>query len=41
MNRKIDCDILVVGSGASGSVVSNKLSSENYDVLMVEEGPNI
>src|SRR5205823_9577621 len=35
----IDCDVLVVGSGAGGSAVADVLVGAGLDVLMVEEGP--
>ncbi len=35
----LDCDVLVIGSGAGGSVVASELTAVGKDVLMVEEGP--
>ena len=39
-NEKIDCDFLIIGSGASGSVASKYLVDQGKDVLMIEEGKN-
>jgi len=36
--KKINCDYLVIGSGAGGSVVFRELSKSGKDVLLVEEG---
>ena len=36
--KKIDCDFLIIGSGASGSVASKYLVDQGKDVLMIEEG---
>lgn len=35
----LDCDVLVVGSGAGGSCVAWTLCQQGLDVLMLEEGP--
>jgi choline dehydrogenase-like flavoprotein len=35
----IECDILVIGSGAGGAVVADVLTRAGLDVVMVEEGP--
>jgi choline dehydrogenase-like flavoprotein len=32
------CDVLVVGSGPSGAVVSHKLSADGFDVICLEQG---
>lgn len=37
--RHIDCDILVVGSGAGGAPTAAILAEAGFDVLVVEEGP--
>ncbi len=37
----LDCDVVVVGSGASGAVVATELASAGLKVIIVEEGPNI
>ena len=36
--HKINCDYLVVGSGAGGSVAAYELAKKNKDVILVEEG---
>jgi choline dehydrogenase-like flavoprotein len=33
------CDVVVVGSGAGGSVIADSLASSGLDVLVVEQGP--
>ena len=33
-----DCDVLVIGSGAGGATVAERLTAEGLDVLMLEEG---
>lgn len=35
---KIRCQILVIGSGAGGSVVAKELAENGFDVVVVEEG---
>lgn len=35
---KIQCDILVIGSGAGGAVVAKELAERGFDVAVVEEG---
>lgn len=35
----LDCDVLIVGSGASGSVVAAELAGSGQRVLVLEEGP--
>lgn len=34
----LDCDVVVVGSGAGGSTVAAELSEAGFDVIVVEEG---
>jgi choline dehydrogenase-like flavoprotein len=34
----LDCDALVIGSGAGGGVVAGELSAAGFDVLVVEKG---
>lgn len=35
----LDCDVLIVGSGASGAVVAAELAESGQRVLVLEEGP--
>lgn len=37
----IDCEVLIVGSGAGGASVADVLTRAGLDVLMVEEGPYV
>lgn len=37
-DRKLTCDVVVVGSGGGGSVVGAELAEAGYDVIIVEEG---
>ena len=37
----LDCDILIIGSGAGGAVVADVLTRAGLDVLMLEEGPYV
>ena len=39
-SQTIDCEVLIVGSGAGGSTVGETLINEGYDVLMIEDGPD-
>lgn len=39
--QRIDCDVLVVGSGPGGANSALKLAEAGYDVLMVEEGDSV
>ncbi len=34
----LDCDVLVIGSGAGGSIVAAELAAAGHDVLIVEKG---
>jgi choline dehydrogenase-like flavoprotein len=36
---EIECDVLIIGSGAGGAVVAEALTGAGLDVVMVEEGP--
>ncbi|HVO31648.1 MAG TPA: GMC family oxidoreductase N-terminal domain-containing protein, partial [bacterium] len=38
---KLACDVVVVGSGAGGSVVATELAEAGLDVIVVEEGGNV
>jgi choline dehydrogenase-like flavoprotein len=37
-NGQIDCEILVIGSGAGGGVIADFLSQKGHDVVIVEKG---
>ena len=39
--KTLECDVLVIGSGAGGSAVANTLAKAGVNVLIVEEGPEI
>ena len=34
----LDCDVLVIGSGAGGATVAAELAEAGYDVVILEEG---
>jgi len=38
-DTKLSCDVVVVGSGAGGSVIADALAGWGYDVLVLEQGP--
>lgn len=38
-DTKLACDVVVIGSGAGGSVIAEELARSGYDVLVVEQGP--
>src|SRR4030095_12489751 len=40
-NRTLTPDFCIIGSGAAGGVCALKLSEAGFDVLVLEEGPNI
>jgi len=40
MIKEIDCDFLVIGSGAGGAVAFRELAMAGKDVLLIEEGDN-
>ncbi|MEM9068328.1 MAG: GMC family oxidoreductase [Myxococcota bacterium] len=37
----LDCDVVVVGSGASGAVIATELAAAGQSVIVLEEGPRI
>jgi choline dehydrogenase-like flavoprotein len=38
VNTTLHCDVVVVGSGAGGSVLAERLTARGLDVVMLEEG---
>ncbi|MBI3418903.1 MAG: GMC family oxidoreductase [Proteobacteria bacterium] len=38
---KMECDVLIIGSGAGGACVADVLTRAGLDVLMIEEGPEL
>ncbi len=38
-DAKLACDVVVVGSGAGGSVIADTLAGYGYDVIVLEQGP--
>lgn len=40
-DQRLDCDVVIVGSGASGAVVAQCLTEVGLNVIVVEEGPNV
>lgn len=38
-DTKLACDVVIVGSGAGGSVIADELSRSGHDVVVVEQGP--
>lgn len=39
VDTKLECDVVIVGSGAGGSVIAKELSEAGYDVIVLEQGP--
>ena len=37
----LDCDVVVVGSGAGGSVIATELAASGLRVIVLEEGPRV
>jgi choline dehydrogenase-like flavoprotein len=35
----LECDVLIIGSGAGGGVVAGELAAAGFDVLVIEKGP--
>lgn len=40
-NKKLTCDVLVIGSGPGGAVTAALLAEAGHDVILVEEGKHI
>jgi choline dehydrogenase-like flavoprotein len=38
-NARVECDAVVVGSGAGGGVIAEALADAGFDVIIVEQGP--
>ncbi len=38
-DTKLSCDVVVVGSGAGGSVIADELAGSGYSVIVLEQGP--
>ena len=38
-DAELECDAVVVGSGAGGSVIAEELAKAGYDVMVLEQGP--
>ncbi len=38
-DAKLECDVVVVGSGAGGSVIAEELAKSGFGVIVLEQGP--
>jgi choline dehydrogenase-like flavoprotein len=41
MSANLDCDVLIIGSGAGGATTAVVLAEAGFDVVIVEEGPYV
>ncbi|WP_432455219.1 MULTISPECIES: GMC family oxidoreductase N-terminal domain-containing protein [unclassified Agarivorans] len=38
-NRQLDCDVLIIGSGAGGGISAQVIAEAGFKVILVDEGP--